>query len=175
MTTTSHRKLTFRDTLEAARQQGEIDEIVEKTMAMSDEEIERELAAEGIDVAELDAHLAERAEELFARFAPPRSRARGRVAVGFGAGVLTGASALAALAQTGVVSVGGAVATLATPSTTGAPAPDLRKQAFELCGRGRWQECLARFDEAKTLDAEGDKDPEVQAARKRAKAMLAPR
>lgn len=66
MTARAH-KLTLEQTIAAARRQGEIDEIVRKTLAMSDEGIERELALDGVDVKALDERLAERGREIFAK------------------------------------------------------------------------------------------------------------
>ena len=178
---TRRSKLTLEETIQAARRQGEIDEIIQKTLAMSDEEIERELASDGVDVAALDARLAARGAALFAKnsaaaTATEKKRSvRSKVAMGFGAGALTTGSVLAALAQAGAITIQTGVATQSTGATAGPtiePSPaELRKAAFEACGRGHWKECLNRFDEAKSYDPAGDADPEVQAARKRALAM----
>jgi hypothetical protein len=62
---TAHRKLTLEETIDAARRQGEIDEIIQKTLAMTDDEIEAELTTDGVNIAELDARLAARAKALF--------------------------------------------------------------------------------------------------------------
>jgi len=48
------------------------------------------------------------------------------------------------------------------------PASILRSKAFDACRAGRWQECLASFDEAKAIDLAGDEDAEVQAERAKA-------
>jgi len=173
---TNVRRLTLEETIDAARQQGAIDEVVQKARAMSDEQIERELVADGVDVTALDARLAARAKALFETRRSLPTGARKKIAAGFGAGVAATGAVLAALAQTGVVSVTAGAPTLA--STTSSPptelehANELRKAAFEACGRGRWQECIARFDEAKALDPRGDADAEVQGARQRAIAMI---
>ncbi|MEZ4312528.1 MAG: sigma-70 family RNA polymerase sigma factor [Polyangiaceae bacterium] len=63
------------------------------------------------------------------------------------------------------------------PSITAEPrsldrARALRAEAFKACDRSSWQECLDRFDEAKSLDPEGDTDPAVGAARARATEAL---
>ncbi len=64
-----------------------------------------------------------------------------------------------------------------TPRTTDIPdkplpveerAQKLRTAAFEACGRAAWLECLDKFNEAKAIDPEGDKDPQIGAARERA-------
>jgi len=78
--------------------------------------------------------------------------------------------------EAGVLSVRAHPAPTVAPTATPAErASELRKQAFEACGRGHWNECLARLDEAKTLDPAGESDPEVQAARRRAMSGLPPR
>jgi len=48
-------------------------------------------------------------------------------------------------------------------------ASQLRSRAFAECAAKRWEECVARFDEAKRLDAAGDTAPEVRAARTEAR------
>jgi len=188
---TTHRRLTLEETIQAARRQGEIDEIIQKTLAMSDDEIARELEADGVDVSELDERLAARGKELFAvpgeqSEDPPqagrqpeghsgaaRRRNVPRTAIAFGAGVGTTAAVLAALAGAGVITTTGT----APLETTGNPPPltparKLRSEAFEACGRGHWQQCIDRFNEARTLDPAGDTDPDVVDARKRATAMI---
>ncbi len=213
--TTHHRKLSLEETIQAAHQQGEIDAIIHKTLAMSDEEIARELEADGVDVGELDARLAARGEELFAienheaklsdsrrslsgaQGEPPvsdvaveaapvkersvqkpprvgRRRSALRTAGIFGAGAATTGLVVAALAGAGVVTTAG-TAPIETRTGSAPPlsrAADLRKEAFEACGRGHWQECIARFDEARTLDPAGDAAADVVDARKRAATML---
>jgi hypothetical protein len=68
-----------------------------------------------------------------------------------------------------------------TPSSAPAPEPpsqrliaasDLRRRAFAECQASRWQECVARFDDARMLDPAGDEAPEVEAARGKALAEM---
>ena len=47
-------------------------------------------------------------------------------------------------------------------------AKGLREEAAKACAAGNWEECLARYDEARGLDARGDAEQGVQAARRRA-------
>jgi hypothetical protein len=158
------RKLTLAETLEAARLQGEIDEVVKETLAKSDAEIEAEVRADGLSEA-MEERLRERGLELLARTAPKRKDHR--FAKGVGVGALGMGSLAAALEVAGVI--GRAAAPLATVAASPTEhAAELRRQAFEACGRGHWDECVAKFDEAKKLDEPGDADPEIAAARKRA-------
>ncbi|HEY4014434.1 MAG TPA: sigma factor [Polyangiaceae bacterium] len=47
-------------------------------------------------------------------------------------------------------------------------AAEIRRHALRACSEKKWAECLRTLDEARTLDADGDRTPEVQAARKAA-------
>jgi hypothetical protein len=50
---------------------------------------------------------------------------------------------------------------------------ELRREAFEACGKMQWQSCVDKLDEAARADPDGDKNPEVQSARAFAKKQLA--
>jgi DNA-directed RNA polymerase specialized sigma24 family protein len=67
---------------------------------------------------------------------------------------------------------------LPAPSALPAPAPPdalaLRRAALDACDAGEWQRCLDGLDAAKALDAPGDGDPRVQAARRAATNALTP-
>lgn len=69
------------------------------------------------------------------------------------------------------------------PEPTVAPEPQpspldraraLRAEALRACDAQAWQECLRKLDEAAGLDPEGDRAPEVAAARDRAQKALTP-
>jgi DNA-directed RNA polymerase specialized sigma24 family protein len=47
-------------------------------------------------------------------------------------------------------------------------AMELRKTGLRACGEKRWVECLRDLDRAKEMDGDGDRAPEVQAARRSA-------
>jgi DNA-directed RNA polymerase specialized sigma24 family protein len=53
-------------------------------------------------------------------------------------------------------------------------AAELRRDAFDKCAAGLWQDCLDAFDGAQSLDPAGDSSPAVQAQRKAAQHALAP-
>ncbi len=71
---------------------------------------------------------------------------------------------------------------LVVPSTTPtAPEPtpeeraeEMRRDAFDKCAAGRWQDCLDGFDDAQRLDPAGDTTPEVRAQRRAAQRALMP-
>ncbi len=51
-------------------------------------------------------------------------------------------------------------------------AADFRRRAFDACDAKRWSDCLSLFDRAREVDAAGDADRQVQAARQTAAAHL---
>jgi hypothetical protein len=53
-------------------------------------------------------------------------------------------------------------------------AADLRRDAFEKCDAGQWQECLDGLDRAQGLDPAGDSNPAVQEKRDEAQRALHP-
>jgi DNA-directed RNA polymerase specialized sigma24 family protein len=53
-------------------------------------------------------------------------------------------------------------------------AAELRRDALEKCGAGRWRDCVDGLDDAMRLDPAGDAAPEVQAQRRAAQRALAP-
>ena len=171
-------RLTLQETLETAQLLGEIDELVRKTVAMSDADIDAELRADGID----DAHIARLQKRGLDLLRATRPKALPKVklfAAGFvagGATVLIIEAILRAMSPAPPAPLPPPHVRIVTPEQlTAQPPPsakELRKQAFEACGRGQWQACIARFDEAKDLDPEGDQDPEITAARERAKNAL---
>lgn len=64
-----------------------------------------------------------------------------------------------------------------TPEPSAEPvrrAAELRREAGKRCDEGRWVACLRGLDDAKALDPEGDRAPEIGALRKRAEDALRP-
>src|SRR5689334_21878525 len=64
-------------------------------------------------------------------------------------------------------------------STAETPSPleearALRDKALENCAKSEWQPCLDGLDKAKALDPDGDRDPAVGEARKKAEDALRP-
>jgi hypothetical protein len=159
MTSRTRPFLSLEETLAAAVQQGEIDAVIEKTVAMSDLEIAVELEADGVDLNALDLRMQAMRKKLFGE-APPAGKAASsgarRFVQGAAAGAVVTGTLVAALAR------GGAFAP--APRDTSPPA-ELRRAAFEACGRGNWEECLEKLDEAKKLDPKGDDDFDVREAR----------
>jgi hypothetical protein len=60
------------------------------------------------------------------------------------------------------------------PPTIQDQAKEIRRLALQDCERGEAQKCLDGLDRAKNLDPDGDKAPEIGAARKKAQELLAP-
>jgi len=162
---------------------------VESLADMTEEEIDRELAAKGPEavalaaegVAEHEAAVRAAAAKATAsqEVAPtrpardargePRGKPRRLGALGWGAGAIAAAAAAA---------VG--VNALAPEVFVGHPREDnpdaarpVRVEATKACEAGQWAECLRLLDEAKALDAKGDKTPVVTALRATAEARIA--
>jgi hypothetical protein len=49
----------------------------------------------------------------------------------------------------------------------------MRRRASAACEAKQWAECIARFDDAKLVDPDGDSASDVQAARQQATRVLA--
>jgi hypothetical protein len=181
-----------------AIEESEVDDEVERVLAMTPEQRRAELEAAGFDLKEVHA----KADALHERFVgaaakekaqqiekdarvrslrPPRSRPRPVV-------LLVAAMAVAAVAGGVLYAVltkppapGPAPSTPPVPSSA-PPQPsetpellaatDLRRRAFDACNRNQWKECLAGLDEAKRLDPAGDSAPAVRVARQVAEEAL---
>ncbi len=169
-----------------------IDDEIERVLAMSPEEKQRELEAAGYDMAELDAQ----ADALYARMqggaakqAPaadhdgeeaPRSASAWvtgappppvkRAAVGRWTTLLAAALTLAVVGglfyAKDVIDRRDARRNEATPDAGGTmtSARQIRAHALDACNRGSWQECLDGLGAARAMDPAGDADPQVQAA-----------
>jgi hypothetical protein len=168
----------------------EHDDEVDRVLAMTPEQREKELEAAGFDMVELnaraDAAYAKmqrapveakvKALETEARSKSLRPKTRQRPVVLWIAAAATAAVAggvvYAMLAQPGpeprVVPPAPPPTVLPSPAVDLVAAADLRRQAFAACATQKWSECLARFDDAKRGDPAGDASPEVQLAREKA-------
>jgi hypothetical protein len=135
----------------------------------SDEEIERRMDQAGVKVSR-----APSPEALIAR-------AKERAAGGQRADDASGAKVRAlprrrnvARWATGLALAAGAAVVIARQSGPGDsthPPPSeravkLREDAFAECAAKRWTPCESKLDEAKALDADGERDPRVVEARK---------
>lgn len=141
-------------------EQVELDKINQEIDAMSDEQIVAELEAEGYTQAKIDAAFAEQQKMLDALLADEKRRRRMQVVTYVGGFATAAAVALVVRHDTTTPPT--------VPPPVGAPSPaeTLREEAFEACGRGHWQVCEHKLDEAKGLDEDGERDPDVQRARK---------
>jgi hypothetical protein len=151
-------------------QQVELDKINQEVDEMSDEQIEKELAAEGYDAARIDAAFAPQQAMLDELLADERRQTRQKV-TSYAAGVVTGAAV--------AMIVRPAPRPITQPESTevqheerpriSAPRPtaaESRALAFQACDRGDWAECAEQLDLAKELDPAGENDPAVQKARR---------
>jgi hypothetical protein len=148
-----------------------LDDEMEQAASMSVADAEKELAAAGFDVEAEKAEARAWREELLGGSAatpakPPLSLAQVR---SLRPPPRRPIVLWLAAAATSLAVGGGWVFARLGPEVVGQPPPpgpsDLRHQAFDACHTSRWQQCLARFDEAARLDPAGDADPEVQAQR----------
>ena len=174
----------------------EVDEEVDRVLAMTPEQRQKELEAAGFDMAELHA----KADAVYAKMqrAPVEAKRMELEAEARGRSLRPKARSRPVVlwvAAAATVAVGGALvyAMLARPSrepeirplpaastATAPPVPSedlvdnvyLRRQAFAACAAKRWTECLARLDEAKQVDPAGDALPEVQLERQKAERAI---
>jgi hypothetical protein len=161
-------------------EQARDDEMVEELASKSDAELDRELAAAGIDVEKekaeaqafrqkLEKSVAERRARLAAKGQAdarrkPRSLRRRPLAA------IVAASVAAA-------SAGGVIVARIGPSIVTKPpnAAEIRREGLDACKARSWQHCLEKLDSARELDPEGDRAGEVQEARRAADEALHPR
>lgn len=143
-------------------ERSDVDDAAERVAAMTPDERRAELVAAGFTVEELNA----KADALAAKMRGGRRTARRRPVAAIVAAGLAAAAAGAVL----VAYVGN--------GQVGAPRPDaatLRREGLDACRNGSWQPCLDKLDEAREIDPDGDRTPEVQAARRSADDALHPR
>ncbi len=159
--------VTKRPTKEAlldALEEADAAEEAERIRLLSDDALDRELAAEGFDPA------AERARGR-ALGAPARRLQLRPPSVPRWVPLLAAVFALGALALAIGPGLSHSDRVSSPPPHEPSPA-DLRHRAFEACDAERWAECLANLDAAWAQDRAGDEDPRVQSARRRAAAAM---
>ena len=144
-------------------EQVELDKINQEVDAMTDEQIQKELAAEGHTQAKIDKAF-EKQQQMLDELEAEERRQRRLQVMSYVGGVATAAAVAVGVRVTTTTP------TVPTSTAVGEPAPSqaakLREEAFEACGRGRWAECEQKLDEAKALDPDGDVDPDVRNARR---------
>jgi hypothetical protein len=158
--------LTLEETLEAIKEQHEDYEDVKAVLAMSSEELDKKLEAQGFDVAKLDARMEAREAEIRRELDKPARKPWSKRLIALVAAFFT----LLSAAVTHAVDVFWLAPAVSSVAFT-AP-PKLRDEAFEACGKMQWATCIVKLDEAARTDPEGDKQPEVQRARAFAKKQL---
>ncbi len=164
-------KATPEQVLSRIFEQVELDEINQEIDAMSDEQIAADLEARGFTQAKIDAAFAEQQKMLDEMLAEEK-RQRRREAVVYIGGLATAAAVALVVRSTTPET------TTTVPSANAAARPpqsrasELRNEAFDACGRGHWAECEQKLDEAKALEPEGERDPDVQHARRMASEAL---
>jgi hypothetical protein len=145
--------------------QVELDKINQEVDAMSDEQIAKELEADGYTQAKIDKAF-EKQQKMLDDLLAEEKRERRKQAVIYASGLATAAAVALVVRSTTTTT------TPTTPTaTTASPPPpsrteELRKEAFDACGRGHFTDCERKLDEAKQLDPNGDNDPDVQNARR---------
>jgi hypothetical protein len=141
----------------------------------SDEEIERRMDEAGVKVSRAPSpeELIARAKERAARGADAGSNRGADDASGAKVKALPRRQNVARWA-TGLALAAGAAVVIARQfgpgDSTHPPPPEratrLRDDAFAECAAKRWTTCESKLDEAKALDADGERDPRVIEARK---------
>jgi hypothetical protein len=130
---------------------------LERIDALSDDDLDRELRAAGVDPAEA----AKVGPEGLAR--TPQQRPKPRRPVRWVAWVTAGAVvALIAIALVREQPIVGAGRPAPTPKEQAA---QLRGDAFRACDQGLWSACEDDLNAARALDPGGETDPRVLAAR----------
>jgi hypothetical protein len=155
-------KPTPEEVLATIFEQVELDTINQEVDAMTDEQIQKELVAEGYTQAKIDKAF-EKQQKMLDDLDAAEKRQRRLAVVSYIGGVATAAAVALAVRPPPVTGLG-PTATAAKPPAS--PAEALRSDAFEACGRGRWDECARKLDEAKALDPEGESAPDVRNARR---------
>jgi len=179
-------KPTATETMRALETMSEDDEAereMHRILALSPEQVDRELAEAGIDPAESRARGAAIARKAAALAAEGKAQPPRRLFSRTTSLVL--AAALAALFTW---TAGPTIARWVHPHEIGQdnPSPEwlaqeharvqalaLRTSARADCAASRWASCLKNLDDARTLDPTGDADPAVQADRRAATEALA--
>jgi hypothetical protein len=157
-------KPTQEEVLGRIFEQVELDKFNQEVDAMTDEQIAQSLEAEGYTQAKIDAAFSKQ-QKMLDDLLDEEKRRRRRAAISYAAGVAT-ATAVAVVVHATTTPSG---PTIPTGTTASRPPPsvaeELRTQAFEACGRGHFEECMRKLDDAKKLDPDGDDAADVQSAR----------
>lgn len=142
------------------------DEDVAPAEDMSDEEVERQMAAEGVQlsrvpssqelIAKAEAHAAKRAPANVVPLQPLPKRGRVRWAV------TLLAAAFGALLVLFVVHTQDDIG---VSSNVRERARVLRGEAQEMCRRAKWAQCESKLEAARALDPSGERAPDVVALR----------
>jgi hypothetical protein len=166
--------------------ESDADEEIERALAMTPEQRRAELEAAGVDVNELHAK-ADAFRERLHGAAKPEAKAEAKTAEPPSTRVRSlpprapSRSLVNLVAAAGASFVlGGAAHALLTngPPVVSRPPPDrsaaveMRKRAFAACDAMKWAECVARLDDAKLADPDGDSAADVQGARQQAARAL---
>ena len=166
------------------------DEEIERVLALSDEDLDKELADAGLDPEKVRARGQALGEQLARAgasapapaLAPAPAPAPGAAVVPLRPRRRATLRVLTALAATLcvlalVVGVLPRMRNLLGPENVGdgrkpPPADALRQPAFAACDAQRWAECLRLLDEARTIDPNGDQAPQVKEYRLKAETGL---
>jgi hypothetical protein len=160
-------------------EQAEDDAEMDRLLAMSPEELARDLETAGYDAARIEAEKEALLKVLapsprgggLGKAPPPRVRPARRAprwAWLATAGIAVAFAAAAAVAIQHRRAWDEHPEKVQAPEAHGTAATAMRSAAAGLCAEQRWDECLAKLDEAKQIDPTGDKLPDVEALRGRA-------
>jgi hypothetical protein len=168
------RKLAPHEAWDALEKMALHDE-AKRVAALSDEELDRELGAEGIDAHALRA----RGEALAAKLEAKRTAAmpkldrkapsgrRKRWVTLLAAATLSAVAAAVAIPTAVMIARGELWPNDASVSSSDREnAALLRRDALHACDEKQWLECRHGLDAAKALDPKGDESPDVQEARR---------
>ena len=130
---------------------------LERLDALSDDDLDRELRAAGVDPAEP----AKVGSEVLARTPKegPRPPRKVRWVAWVGAGAAAALIAIALVREQPIVGAG------RPEPTPKQQAAKLRDDAFDACDQGLWSACEDNLNAARALDPGGEIDPKVLAAR----------
>jgi len=157
-------KPTAEQVLSRIFDQVELDKINQEVDAMSDEQIAKELEAEGWKQAKIDKAF-EKQQKMLDELLAEEKRERRKQAVIYASGLATAAAVALVVRSTTTTTP-----TVPTATTASHPPPsraeELRNEAFDACGRGHFADCEHKLDEAMKLEPDGENDPDVQNARR---------
>jgi len=164
------------------------EELAEKTAKMTEAEKDKALAKMGTSRAALKASLAERRAKYEAeqKKTKPEPTAKVVELSSWRTRILPWAAILTGIGTTGSFATGLAIyqrlatmpGTYAAPPETATASPaalqarELRYDALRMLELGNYQECIWELDDARRLDPEGEHDPALASARRRAEQAL---